>query len=169
MVILHIYIIACLIKHPSPYFCIPKYCIPISYRNTTNATLPTINPAEKYFRYITKIIIELEESKIKFYAKERCKSMYGPVWLIPHTIHDLKFKHVVTRGLTEVIGYIQYHKYKVDHTTWLTFDKDKLLLLRHTTYTTPLGSIVDPDPRYSKAVLIWHLRYLQPQPIPIIC
>ena len=52
----------------------------------------------------------------------------------------------------EVIGYIHYHKFKVNYTTWLIFDEDIYLHLPHDTYATDLASLVNPDPRFYKAV-----------------
>ena len=50
--------------------------------------------------------------------------MRGLAQLTPHAIHDQTFKLLITKGLMEAIGYIQYQKYNVEHTTWLTFNKD---------------------------------------------
>ena len=52
----------------------------------------------------------------------------------------------------EVIRYIQYHKFKADHVKWLTFNEDTWLHLPHTTYATALVSLVNPGPRFYKAV-----------------
>ena len=72
--------------------------------------------------------------------------------LTPHAIHDLKCKHVVTKGLAEVIGYIHYHKYKVDRAIWLTFDVDTWLHLPYTNYDKALDPLVDSGPRFHNAV-----------------
>ena len=105
-----------------------------------------------FFEHITKTILEHEESEIKILIKEICIIMRGLAWLTPHAIHNLKCKIYLTKGLTEVIGYIQYHNYNVEHTTWLTFDEDAWLQLPHATYATALDPLVNPDPRCSKAV-----------------
>ena len=72
----------------------------------TNFTSPTLTSAETVFEHISKTILELEESDIKILAKKRRKSMHGLARLTLQTLQDLKFKHIINKGLTEIIGYI---------------------------------------------------------------
>ena len=125
-----------------------------------NSTSPTLTPAETTFEYITKTVLELEESEIKILAKERCKIMHGLARLTVQVLQDLKFKCIVNKVLMEVIRYIQYHKCKVDHTTWFTFDEDTRLHLSHDTYATSLAPLVNLGPRFPKAVA--NMEYLSP-------
>ena len=87
----------------------------------TNSTLPTLTPAETTFEHIAKTIIKLEESDIKILEKNRCKNMYGLAQMSPQDNPDLTFECIVTKVIMKVIGYIQYHKYKVDHAIWIIF------------------------------------------------
>ena len=78
--------------------------------------------------------------------------MYGLDQMTPQAIQDLKFKLFITKGLVEVIGYIHYHKCKVDHAVQLTFSAYTWLYLPHDTYATSLAPLVNSGLRFPKAV-----------------
>ena len=72
--------------------------------------------------------------------------------MTPQDIQDLKLECFINKELIKVSGYINYHKFKVDHAIWTTFDEDIWLHIPHGTYTIALAPIVNSGPRFSKAV-----------------